>query len=381
VATYSIVIPTVDREREFKATLSTVLAEDFQDLEVLIQSNGTEWDIESYLEEIGDPRLRFQRTDRRVLMHENWRYGIDSCTGRYISVLGDDDGWYAGSLAKVSKLFMDNPNCDAITWRRDNYGWPEAVPCIRNRFIFSADARVDWIDSEETLRRILNGELGHEHIPKIYSSFFHRRVLDRFEKEFKTYFLDPANPDLSTGLGALSLNCRIMRSELPLSVIGTSASSNGATGARVGSLIPEIAPERELSDLWALMVNAPLGILNCYLRVRRLLDLSSYNVAFDQWLKDYVLHLECDHRITAEKIISKSFVRLISPSTLSEIRAINLRNQEIPSPLQVRPSAEEVVLYKNGRLKGNLYLEKLDMESIDKIISWHLKFRSLLGFS
>ena len=50
--------------------------------------------------------------------------GLNQCKNEFITVLGDDDGYFPNSLSTINQL-MEKFNCDIINWSKLNYSWPD----------------------------------------------------------------------------------------------------------------------------------------------------------------------------------------------------------------------------------------------------------------
>lgn len=279
---FTIIIPTRNRQHTFKSTLQTVLADPSPELEILVQNNASNWDVESWVRGVGDPRLVYSETAAPRSMGDNWSEALDKARGEFVFVLGDDDGWLPGSIETIDRLLRERPDLEAISWLRYDYGWPDAPPGMRDRLRVHLGRKIQVVPSALRLRSAFQFEYSHELLPKIYSGFLRRSLLDRFRQTYGRYFLDEQIPDISTGVQALCLCREVIFSGVAFSVIGTSGSSNGLAWASAASasVDPTIRTPVEHATLAAAgrperFFPPALAILNTYLLVAEAHGLAS----------------------------------------------------------------------------------------------------------
>jgi hypothetical protein len=180
------------------------------------------------VDELGSPRLRHSRSDEVLPMAANWERGLALCGGEFVTVLGDDDALVPSSLAALRKL-IDATQAELITWRAHVYWWPDTiVPWNRNRLYVNLGGGARLVKSRSTLERFYRGALGFNLVPTIYTSFFHRRLIDEARSRYGGFFVPAdAAPDVSSGILGLHLTQRFAVSGRPLSIRGNSRHSNG----------------------------------------------------------------------------------------------------------------------------------------------------------
>jgi len=378
---FTIIIPTVNREKEFKSALNTVLAEKYAALEIIVKANGVSWNIQKYIADLNDGRIVLRRHLKQVSMAENWSDGIDQAQGEFIFVLGDDDGWYAGSLQIINNLLSSNEGVNVITWRRDDFGWPDAVACIRNRLHLSYEKTFNLIESRVLLRKIFSDELSHEYLPKIYSSFIRKTVIQKFKDTYGSYFVDPSNPDMSTGVQVLAHEARILRSELPFSVIGTSGTSNGASSALLGHGITQndVSPEHEFLPIWGMGAGPELAILNCFARAKRIMALNSVSLKYSTRIIRYILDLPPTSRVAALKFfLSESRLNVFTDVEKEKLLEIKSKNFEIPQPVTMEGTIENLITKgEKGAFGARIYTPSIGVDSIERAVNFSLLLRSL----
>ena len=126
----SVVIPTYNREELlFSRALPSVLAQSYENIEVLVVSHGSDDGTDERVAALSreDNRVRLVRIDRSSLGYPNkaeyhWlagpvrpiNAGLKRACGRWIARIDDDDEWYSDHLAKLVKL-ADEEQLDFVS--------------------------------------------------------------------------------------------------------------------------------------------------------------------------------------------------------------------------------------------------------------------------
>lgn len=112
--TFSVVIPTHNREKIVPHTIRCVLEQTFGDFELLVVDNGSVDDTGKAVSCISDPRLRYFRREDSGSPAAPRNLGIRNARGRYVALLDDDDVWYPGKLEAVHRAFLEDPSADIV---------------------------------------------------------------------------------------------------------------------------------------------------------------------------------------------------------------------------------------------------------------------------
>ncbi|WP_413989291.1 glycosyltransferase family 2 protein [Labrys okinawensis] len=100
---FSVVIPTYNRAGVIRHTLDSVLAQTFDDFEVVVIDDGSKDDLASVIATFEDPRIRY-------VWQENGgggaarNRGIDEARGRYVAFLDSDDVFLPDHLSVMHQL-------------------------------------------------------------------------------------------------------------------------------------------------------------------------------------------------------------------------------------------------------------------------------------
>lgn len=104
----SVCIPAYRRPRELREALESVLAQDFDDLEVVVGDDSGE--AEEVVRAVDDPRVRYIRNPIRLGMAGNWTSTLDNARGEYRALLMDDDVLLPGFLSETVRALEDDPS-------------------------------------------------------------------------------------------------------------------------------------------------------------------------------------------------------------------------------------------------------------------------------
>jgi len=88
---FSVLLPTRNRLKYLKYAVASVLAQNYDQWEIIISDNDSEDNIAQYIESLNDARIKYFRTEKFVSVTENWNNALSYSSGEYVIMLGDDD--------------------------------------------------------------------------------------------------------------------------------------------------------------------------------------------------------------------------------------------------------------------------------------------------
>jgi glycosyltransferase involved in cell wall biosynthesis len=226
----SVVIPTLRRPDTLHFALQTLVAQDYQYCEFIVQNNGHDPAIEAVVRSCGDERICHFATPEVLPMTDNWEVGLSNARGDIVTFIGDDDGLMPDACSIAAAFFEKHDN-DLLSWAPYWYFWSAYFhPGFRNRLLANVDFNffAEEVSSRRELSRVFSYRSTYDRLPMIYNSFVHRRVLDRARGRLGRYFLG-ISPDITSGIVNAAISESFMRLSRPLSVTGTSQHSTGHT--------------------------------------------------------------------------------------------------------------------------------------------------------
>jgi glycosyltransferase involved in cell wall biosynthesis len=103
---FSVVIPLYNKARQIENTIRSVLAQDFQDFEIIVVDDGSTDGGSDLIIPINDTRIRLVfQVNAGVSAARN--FGVHESSAEYIAFLDADDEWYPWHLEEIDKLIRN----------------------------------------------------------------------------------------------------------------------------------------------------------------------------------------------------------------------------------------------------------------------------------
>src|ERR1700710_2664066 len=102
---FSIVIPTYNRSELVQGAVRSVLAQTFDDFEVVVSDNCSQDDTREVVERFEDPRVRYARTPTHGVIAESWEFARAQARGTMVMMLSDDDALLHGTLSRFAEEY------------------------------------------------------------------------------------------------------------------------------------------------------------------------------------------------------------------------------------------------------------------------------------
>jgi hypothetical protein len=232
----TVVIPTRNRLSLVKDALVTLRAQDYDNWNCVIYDNCSDEPVGEYVRSLNDPRVTCGRSETFVPVTDSWNGAIDSATGDYVILTGDDDGFPPGALCKIAELVdkFDQPDfiytsliqfIHPMVMLDEPWGY---VDKVANGFFFH-QARRPFILDAELARLAVLGSLNFRRsfTYNMQACIFSKRLLERLRRDGKI-FHSPF-PDYYIANVALIESRKTVVVPEPLGIQGVSRKSFGFT--------------------------------------------------------------------------------------------------------------------------------------------------------
>jgi glycosyltransferase involved in cell wall biosynthesis len=231
---FSVIIPTCDRSSTLFASLKTVTAQYYNNLQIVVQDNASDDRTAAVVNAFKDSRIRYNRISQRVSMRENFETGLAQADGDYLIFIGDDDGLAFEAIERLAKIIQNHP-AEMVNWAQTKYFWPsiskDGRGYLMQRFDKSFGAATD-VDLIRLQQKLTAGSLFHpKTIGYVYHGCISRELIHRIRKKSKNKYFAHTIPDVFTAYANIFEAKSGVFVNHPLTIAGRSASSNGASFA------------------------------------------------------------------------------------------------------------------------------------------------------
>jgi glycosyltransferase involved in cell wall biosynthesis len=110
----SIVVTTYNRESFLKQTLYSILNQSYQDFELIVVDNYSDYDFLGLIDSLGSSKIHAFQNDNNGIIAINRNYGIKKARGKYIAFCDDDDLWMPNKLEMQVKYMESHEEIDII---------------------------------------------------------------------------------------------------------------------------------------------------------------------------------------------------------------------------------------------------------------------------
>lgn len=118
---FSITIPAY-KDRFLKETIDSVLAQTYQNYEIVIVNDASPYDLDSIVNKYNDSRIRYFKNEKNCGAKEvvdNWNICLSHATGDYLICMGDDDRLTPRCLQDFANLIDKYPQLDLFHARSE----------------------------------------------------------------------------------------------------------------------------------------------------------------------------------------------------------------------------------------------------------------------
>jgi glycosyltransferase involved in cell wall biosynthesis len=110
----SVIIPTYNRAQFVERAVRSVLAQTYEDFELLVIDDGSSDQTQNTIKRIPDRRIKYIRHSNNKGVSAARNTGIKHAEGNFIALLDDDDVWLPTKLEQQMKYFQTRPDAGAV---------------------------------------------------------------------------------------------------------------------------------------------------------------------------------------------------------------------------------------------------------------------------
>jgi hypothetical protein len=226
----SVLVATRNRQRYAFALIQDILSWADERVELVVSDNSDTADLSQWVSALpSTQRLKYAYHARPMSSIDNFNQVLDAATGRFVGLIGDDDGLHSQAVAAVA--WADKASIDCIQGSVGHeYIWPsETTPGTLSLPVFSGrmGARRGPLDLQPLLNQ--GGtqylQLGY---PRLYHGFVRRAVLERMRPSGGP-ILGGLSPDIYAAVALSQLAGVTVTLDYPLTIPGVCAASTTAT--------------------------------------------------------------------------------------------------------------------------------------------------------
>jgi|GEM_PF-797358 len=188
----SVIIPTHNRAEMLRRAISSVLAQTWQDFEVIVISDGSSDNTEAVIRSFNDSIIRLLKHEKSKGASAARNTGLRTARGKYIAFLDDDDEWTANKLAvQVPVIEKSSPEIGLV------YAWMEYFEDSKSIRILAPKLRgnvfVEMLDKQAIggcqtiiIKREVINTIGYfdEELPRGNDGDFIRRIAKYYSVDY-----------------------------------------------------------------------------------------------------------------------------------------------------------------------------------------------------
>ncbi len=213
---FSVILPTRNRSEFVGNAIESMLAQSFNDWELIVVDNDVTERTRFVVEKYNDIRIKYFRTGT-LAMHDNWEYGLQHATGEYITVL-EDKARYSSDILAVLYTHFEKHEVKIISW---------ALNIFNHNITYTNSATL--YTSEEVLQFFLSHgtfETMNSISPRFINSCCHRSIIELAQQTSIGRVFAAYAPDYTSMFMQLYLYDKLLYIDSAFTLVDLS-SSNG----------------------------------------------------------------------------------------------------------------------------------------------------------
>lgn len=231
---FNVIIPTRERADVLFHCLRTVVAQDYDNLNILVSDNFSQDGTRDVVRSFSDPRISYINPGRRLGMSNHWEFALSHVTDGYVTFLGDDDGLLPGALKQLDEIVGEH-HPDAINAPLIEYNWPGNGTDKEWKINIQYRKDTRFCSSKIFLKNLLSGYLTYADGPLIYHGSFSRFNVINAARSRDGSFFKSQIPDVYSAVSLSLVTDKFLRIKDPIAIGGRSRHSNGNSAVNKGA--------------------------------------------------------------------------------------------------------------------------------------------------
>lgn len=225
---FNVIIPTRERADTLLHCLRTIVAQDYENLNIIVSDNFSQDNTRQVVYSFSDKRITYINTGKRISMSHNWEFALSHVDSGWVTFQGDDDGLLPGAIALLDDIISEFP-CDAVNSLFCTYFWPSngwsngaslAVPTTKEG--------IKYLNSRAELASVMAGK-SYKRLPWLYTGGFAAiEAINRAKNANGSFFMSRI-PDVYSAIALSSVTEKFLRIGTPLALAGASSGSNSVS--------------------------------------------------------------------------------------------------------------------------------------------------------
>lgn len=236
----SILIATKNRQQYCLKAVESILDYDYQNMEVIVQDNSDEKTLDSLLKNyLSDDRLVYRYTPPPFSSIDNFNAVIELATGKYVCLIGDDDGITRNLFDVVE--WANQHDIDSVSPKEFvHYIWPNDTTNGKMVIPYSTNKVWQNVPITNLQDLIEDGVIMYMkfNLPKLYHGLIRKDVLDKM-KQKNGYYLGGLSPDIYAAVALSSLVNKNIVLDTAITIAGAcpkSTTIDNTTGKHSGRI-------------------------------------------------------------------------------------------------------------------------------------------------
>lgn len=226
---FNVIIPTRERAVTLYHSLRTIVAQDYENLNIIVSDNFSQDHTKEIVTSFSDSRIKYINTGKRLSMSHNWEFALSHVSDGWVMFLGDDDGLYPGAIGILNELIQEF-NVEAVSSEYGFFKWPGHFENYSQGTLeIPLSSSVKIKDSRVAFDRVLSGTLDYTRLPWLYhGGGASIELINRLRDKNGRFFCSQI-PDLYSAIAFSLATDRYLSVGIPIAINGASKYSTGSS--------------------------------------------------------------------------------------------------------------------------------------------------------